>query len=48
MGQVGFLLEHHDAPAVMLPRDLIGRGETDNPSADDCDIRSFHHASAFC
>ena len=47
MGQLGFLFEHHDAPAGVLPRDLIGRGQTDNSSANDRDIHLFHHASDF-
>ena len=47
MGQLGFLLQHHDAPAGILPRDLIGRGETDNSSANHRNIRFFHHVSVY-
>ena len=47
MGQLGFFLEHHDAPAGVLPCDLIGRGETDNSSANNRNIHLLHRSSDF-
>jgi hypothetical protein len=47
MAQIGFLLEHRHALARILPGDLIGCGQTDNSSADHCNVDFCHHSPMF-